>query len=533
MTKLYTILILMGLFVVTACSSAPTSVSQEDTVLRVAVPDFGAAVMDPSLEGKLGLLYHGPLYDFLIGAGPSGRPDLALGLVERWETNEDATRYTLILRQGMHWHDGVEITTEDIAFNLEHYPRAIAVCAVCSDVEEALDRVEIVDRYTARLHLKRPDPEFLSNLGSVRGDMPLLPKHYYETVGAPGFEDVPLGSGPWRFVDQVRGEYVEFEANRDYWNAERVPGFDRLRLIHVPAPEDRLSKLRAGELDLTIVLHEDVEQLKAEGFQVQGPRYVLGTLLRFFMSYDPAYLTSSLPFRKALALGVDVEAAIQGIFPEEVAVAAPSVPFASPVNVGWDPSFAPYPYDPQTARTLLEESGYAGEPVYVLSILAYGMRDMPRTLERLAKDWRAIGLNVQIVSTDYPDVMSRFVPRPQNFVDIAPAPIFHGAYENWHGTGESIYQYMTSATGTMMSYYDLESGDRLYQEIFSIADPQERDQRIREALHDMAEEYWVIPLAWRHDTYAVSSNVTGWQPTDGTSYDLRLETLRPARLGED
>ena len=157
------------------------------------------------------------------------------------------------------------------------------------------------------------------------------------------------------------------------------------------------------------------------------------------------------------------------------------------------------------------------------------MRQMPLTLERLTKDWRAIGLNVEIVSTDYPAIMSRFVPRPQNFADLAPAPILHSPYVNWHGTVESIRQYMTSKDGTMMSYYDLEKGDRLYQEIFSIADPQKRDQRIREVLHSMAEEYWVIPLLWRHDTYAVSPNVTGWQPTDGTSHDLRLETLRPVK----
>lgn len=510
-----------------ACA-APTT-SREPTVLRVALPTFGAEVMDPSVDGLQGLWYHGHLFDPLVGTAVDGTLDPDMGLLERWEVNADATEYTLTLRPGTLWHDGVEVTAADIAFSLDHYPRRIATCTGCSSIESALQRVEVLDKYTARLHLNRPDAEFLYNLASVQGDMPLLPRHHWLKVGAEGFERQPVGAGPWKFLRRVKGQFIEFEANRDYWDPDRVPAFDRLRLILVPDPAERLARLRAGQVDMTIIPVDQVIPLKAEGFHVQGPRYVIDTTLRFFMSYDPAYLNAKLSFRKALALALDTPSIIREVYPPEAASVAPAAPFASPASPGWDPSLQPHPYDPAAARALLREAGYKGETVYLMSIVAYGLQEVPRINDRIKAYWEAIGLKVEVYPTDYPPIKARYAARPQDFADVAPAPVFHGAHENRPGFLSSVWRYMTNQPDTVQSYHDLAKGDRLYDELSAIADTDARNQRINQLFHEWEQEFWAIPVVWRHDTYALRPGLTGWQPTGGSSYDLHLETVRPSQ----
>jgi len=389
--------------------------------------------------------------------------------------------------------------------------------------------IEVVGRYTARLHLNNPNVVFMHNLGPVEGDMPLLPKHLWEKVGDSGLAENPLGSGPWKFVKRSAGQFIEYEVYGDYWNPKRVPGFDHLRLIQVPEAAMRVAMLRSGAVDATILRPEDVEPLKGDGFTIQGPKYVTATTLRFFMSYDPAFLTSKLKFRKALILAMDSRSIVDAVYPPEVATRSTGSALFSPVSDGYDPSLPSYPYDPESAKVLLQESGYEGESVYLFSIAAYGLREMLQLNGLIAEEWRRIGVDVRIIPSDFPQVLARYLANPQQFEDVAPAPLLHGAYPSQPEVLSTVGRYMTTIKGGVMAYHDLEKGDRIYAELSALADPKARDRRLRELNRELYEEYWAGPIVWRHDAYGLSPKVEGWQPTDGTSFDLHLETLRPAR----
>ena len=110
--------------------------------------------------------------------------------------------------------------------------------------------------------------------------------------------------------------------------------------------------LKTGEVDVAQLRPEDVDDVRSGGFVVEGPKYVISTTLRFFMSYDQSYLTSKLQFRKALALGVDRQSIVDAIYPQGAA-ALGTVPLFGPITDGFDPRILPYPYDPQMAKTLL------------------------------------------------------------------------------------------------------------------------------------------------------------------------------------
>ena len=130
------------------------------------------------------------------------------------------------------------------------------------------ERVEVVDRSTVRLYLKQADTGIPVVFGPLEGSFMVLPKHYYEKVGAAGFENAPLGSGPWKFVKREIGQYIEYEANTAYWNPERIPGFAKLHMLLVPESRTRVAMLKRAEAELFSLEPQDVEPLKKDGYKI-------------------------------------------------------------------------------------------------------------------------------------------------------------------------------------------------------------------------------------------------------------------------
>ena len=106
----------------------------------------------------------------------------------------------------------------------------------------------------------------------------------------------------------------------------------------------------------------------------------------------------------------------------------------------------------------------------------------------------------------------------------SPAPIFHGALPGQPNVVNSVRRYVTSSPDGVMSYHDLDAGDQIYAELLALADPEEREQRLKELNRELYEQYWAVDVVWRHDVFGLSRKIESWEPTDGTSYDLHFET---------
>ncbi len=520
-------LLIVGAF---ACSS-DDSREPLDQTLTVALPSFWAETLDPSLDGQPGLQYHGHLYDHLVGIGPDGKFDQSYGLLESWDPGEDASTYTLTLKKGIKWHDGVDVTSADIAYSVNYYSRDDARCAVCPVLAGVVESVETPDSRTALLHLKYPHVSIMHAFGPVAGDMPLLAAH---SDGS----DEGIGTGPWKMFARSPGEWIEFEANTDYWDEERVPGFARLRLVLAEQPAERAEMLKRGEVDMTVLRPSgrpwsidepqgDVPSVREAGFVIDGPKYVNTTVMRLFTASEPESMNNNPDFRKALTLGIDSQTIIDALYEPEVAEIAAGSALFSPLSDGYDPSLPPYPYDPAAAAASLVASGYGGEDVVIFSAPSYGLTELIEINEMIAENLRDIGMNVEVRSSGYTDILARHSPRPQQFEDVMPAPLFHGVnYQTWPDILGGIKRYLSSDPAALLTYHDLERGDQLFEELSSIVDPVERGIRLRQLNREMYNEYWAIPVVWRHEVYGVRPNLSGWAPTDGTASDLRLETVR-------
>lgn len=491
--------------------------------LRVALPSFGAEVLDPSMDSGSGLNYHGHAFDHLVGASSDGRLSDNRGVSSAWSLNDDATSYQLSVRSGAKWHDGSLVTSGDVSGSIAYYVREESTCAICPYLRNNIASITPIGDDRIDLTLASPNVFLINGFGPIEGDAPLV----HSDIGNAESSESLIGTGPWRFSERTLGESITFERNVDYFDLARIPQIDMLELTQVPGNDARVALAESGAVDIARITSHDVASAKANGLHVNGPKNVVSTTIRFFMSYDPSYLTSNPDFRQALAHGTDLARIVNEVYEPEAATVASGSALFAPHSPGYDPALPTYAFDSEKARDLLSSIGYNDQIVHLFSLAAYGQTEMPRVSDMIAEDWRNIGVNIEIVRTEFSEVQSRYLPKPQNFDDFAPAPLFHGASPaRPGGMGTFIDRYLGSGETGMRSYYDPDKGDSISNEIRSITSDIEREARLRELNKEMYDEYWALPIVWAHDVYAISSSLRDWKPTNGTSSDLHFETVR-------
>src|SRR5881296_4161079 len=236
--------------------------------LTVALSSFSTETLDPVLGGHIVKYYLSLIFDYLVGVTPDGQPSKEGGIATRWEASADHKRWTFHLRKGVKFHTGEELTSEDVKFSLQ---RAISkrsttgyagpLRTLIADIETpAPDRVVIVLKESTLII-----PTYLSRSLSTEGMV--LPKKYIEANGDDVFARKPVGTGPYRFVEQVIGSHIKMTAVDNHWRIG-VPKYKNVTFKLVPEETTRIALLRRGEADVADVSRERVKELEKEGFPV-------------------------------------------------------------------------------------------------------------------------------------------------------------------------------------------------------------------------------------------------------------------------
>jgi peptide/nickel transport system substrate-binding protein len=177
----------------------------------------------------------------------------------------------------------------------------------------------------------------------------------------------PLGTGPWKFVEHVRGDRIVYEAVENQWRA--VPHFKRLVFLKIPEPATRMAMLWAGSVDVIEIGGEYVEELKAVGIRtltmpnVAWVWGILGGQWPTKPSYDAAVpwaqpdAERARKVRLALNVAVDKQAIIQQVL-GGLGTAAGAVNYYPTTPWATEALLKPYPYDPAKAKALLAEACY-------------------------------------------------------------------------------------------------------------------------------------------------------------------------------
>src|SRR5712664_2723310 len=255
--KSTTRIIMMSLFAVAAV--AGPAWAQAKSELTIALSSFSAETVDPALQGHIVKYYLSLMFDYLVGTTPDGQPSRDGGLANRWENSSDYKRWTFHLRKGVKFHNGDDVTSEDVKFSLQRTSGersttgyAGPLRTLIQDIETpAPDRVVIVTKEATLII-----PTYLSRSLSTEGIV--LPKKYIEANGDDVFARKPVGTGPYKFVEQVVGSHIKMTAVDNHWRLG-TPKYKNGTFKPVPEETTRIALLRRGEVDVADVSRERVK----------------------------------------------------------------------------------------------------------------------------------------------------------------------------------------------------------------------------------------------------------------------------------
>jgi peptide/nickel transport system substrate-binding protein len=332
------ILVLVSTFCLLACSNGPSS------------PDIVTLALDGppvNLDPRVGVDAYSERIDHLIfnslvrKSDSSGiLPDLA----ESWEI-PDATTYIFHLRSNVRFHDGRELTADDVVYTFKSILDGTVQTSKLGTYR-LVDTIEALDPQTVRFTLTEPYAPFLWNLA--------LPAIGIVPEGAgTDFSDHPVGSGPFVFEHYVRDSEVVLRSNPDYFG--EAPQLDAIRFKIVPDAVVRALELRKGTVDIVLnMLPADmVEALREEShLEVLNSEGTNAQYLAFNLE-DPLF--SDVRVRRAIAHAVDREAIVKYLWRNQARLADSLLP---PENWAYSSDVSRYGYDPELARSILDDAGY-------------------------------------------------------------------------------------------------------------------------------------------------------------------------------
>jgi peptide/nickel transport system substrate-binding protein len=370
--------------------------------LRISLAFLGAQRLIPWAEvASGGIKQHQILiYDHLVGCTDDGQISMENGIAQAWEEAPDHLSWTFKLRQGIKFHDGTEVTAEDVKFSIDSLFEPKAVAALLGPTRAAFKELEIKDSYTVVIHLKQPAIFLPWNLSCAIGNEGMiLPSKYFQQLGADGFSKAPIGSGPYKVVKNTIGSQMQLEAVDRHW-AYGVPKFKTVTLLLVPEESTRLAQLRTGEADIIAVSRERVPEVKAAGFNVFSKLNDQVVVVYMQQQWDAVPIADKR-VRQALNLALDKEALMQFVFAGQ-GVPAVMYPIGSyGVAGGADATLKPYAYDPKKAKQLLAEAGYPnGFETKIYSYVTADLPELNRLAEAVADYLGKIGVKAKITPMD-------------------------------------------------------------------------------------------------------------------------------------
>ena len=431
------------------------------------------------------------VFDHLIDRDFEG--NLVPGLALSW-TAVGTLTLEFELRQGVTFHNGEPFNAESAKFSVD---RILAEEEAPNRSKfTAIESVEIVDDYTVRLLLNQPDGTLFDSLTSR---LAMLPPEYFEEVGAEGFAAVPVGTGPFKFVEWMPDDHVTLVANENYWSGsyKGKPQVETVIFRPIPEAATRLAELQTGGIDVMQDLSTDqIAAVESAGMTVV-PHEAFQLSYVFFVADDDSLPTHDVRVRQALNYAVDVDAIIENL------LGGYGSRIASPIGPGYlghDLGVEPYVYDPDRALALMAEAGYADGFETTLDVTTAARTDV---IEAVAGYLNEIRVEVTIQEFE----MGQF---NQNWMDRTQSMLWAARWGNTPDP-QSIGLF-ASCTGWISRYCN-EEVTVLLDAAQTTLDQEERARLYSEASQLMRDDPLAIYLSTSTQIYGLGARVQGFRPS--------------------
>lgn len=277
-------------------------------------------------------------------------------LAESVSASADFKQYTIALRRGVKWHDGADFDARDVVFNFQHHWKPISAGIAL----KALNKAEATDSHTVVLTFDQPTPEFFLK-SILAGQFQLvLPRHLYEgkDIITHPLNNAPVGTGPWKFGQWVRGSHVQYARNADYWRTGR-PYVDKLIIRWWADPASRGAALETGELALAYsnpVPARDIDRLVKTGKVVVDTRGYANSAWTVTLEFNQRRnFVNRREVRQAILHAIDRKFIVDTIY---FGRGKPSIsPVFSSNSLFYTEDVPRYDFDPKKAATLLDAAG--------------------------------------------------------------------------------------------------------------------------------------------------------------------------------
>lgn len=376
-------------------SSMKFAFAQQRRALKIGVNGLPATLEPINAISNVGPRIVNQIFDTLIArdffgnGAPGNGIDLVPALAESWE-RIDGNSVRFKLRQKVMFHNGVELTADDVAYTFSSErlwgPEAIKTIPLGNAYSLDFDEAVVEDKYTVVLRTKTPTALTESYVASWMGR--IIPKDYYKGLGPVAFGNKPIGTGPYKFVEMVAGDRAVVEANDAYWGPK--PTASKITYQLVAEPATRVAGLISGEYDIVTTLTPDDMDLINSYPDLETRGNIVENFHMFtFNMNQPIFQSKTL--RRALALAVNRPIMVESLWKNKA-----SIPHGfNFVNYGktFDPNRRAMEYNLEEAKRLVKESGYDGSPITYHTMGNYYANAIP-ALMMMIEMWKSIGVNV-------------------------------------------------------------------------------------------------------------------------------------------
>ncbi len=429
-----------------------------------------------------------------ISFTPAGQvlPQLTPWLASSWDVSPDGRTWTFFLRDGVLFHDATPFNAEAVLFNLRrgadsglwHYD---------------FEKMEALDICTVRLRLSIPVTPFL-----FLSSLPLMISP--ETARKKGeafLREHPVGTGPFRFTEWRKQEYILLERFDDYWGDKARMDGVLFRLIE--SPLERLQALRSGDIDAFDGVTPEVLQRMTPRDREHLRLFSQPGMNVGFLTMDTRHKPFDDPrVRRAVAMAIDKKRLVTEVFR---GLGIPAENMVPPNSFAFAPELRALPHDPARARALLVQAGLENgfdTELNVLPIPRPYMPDGDGVAARIREDLDRVGIRVTLVRKNWAEYLDdSYNHRYPLFLD------------GWIGTtgdpDDFLHALFRSDSVDNLSRYENDDYDRFVIGARRSWDPEERFIAYFRAQQLLRNEVPVVPLAHGYNLALARKNVEGFR----------------------
>lgn len=471
------------------------------------------------------------VFDGLLEFAP-GTTDVVPSLAsELPEPSEDGTVYTISLREGVAFHDGEPFNAEAVKFNFDrwkdsgneyHVGGGTASSGFAYyisqfggfDDDSVIESVEAVDDTTVRFTLKSPQGPFLRNLAMSPFAI-ASPKAIQDD--AEGFWENPVGTGPFVFDSWEKGSEVRVVKNDDWWGTDvdeaeggGGPLVDRVVFTSIPDNAARVAALSGGQITAADGLTpDDVPTVEDnEDLQVITRPPMNIAYLAMNMEKEPF---NDVNVRRAVTQAINMEEIVRSFFGDTAEVASnmfpPTIPF-------FREETEPYPYDPDAARSLLEEAGMPdgfSAQLWYMPIPRPYMPNGRGVAQAMQRDLEEVGIRVELVTREWSTYLED-IGRGEHDMCII-------GWTGDNGDPDNFLNVLLSSKGATeenaqnYSYYKNPELDKILNDAASTINEDERRDLYYQAQKIIYDDAPTAPIEYAQPPLGFQATVSGYEPS--------------------